>query len=143
MIEQIQTEINAIRAQIDALNKEKSNLSVELDIIDDSPEGVVNAYRRRASDNIENAAQMKGIDDALAALKVMLEEKQSQLKHLTSLEPQTSSIQKIEDEIELTKKTSKNTRRACKLPCRRAKTGSSPFEKLRRQDQPSLLAHIL
>ncbi|MEO0967969.1 MAG: hypothetical protein AAFX80_06380 [Cyanobacteria bacterium J06639_18] len=107
MIEQIQTEINAIRAQIDALNKEKSNLSVELDIIDDSPEGVVNAYRRRASENIENAAQMKGIDDALAALKVMLEEKQSQLKHLTSLEPQTSSIQKIEDQIELTKKQAK------------------------------------
>ena len=107
MIEQIQTEINAIRAQIDALNKEKSNLSVELDIIDDSPEGVVNAYRRRASENIENAAHMKGIDDALAALKVMLEKKQSQLKHLTSLEPQTSSIQKIEDQIELTKKQAK------------------------------------
>ncbi|WP_201026236.1 hypothetical protein [Mastigocoleus testarum] len=107
MIEQIQTEINAIRTQIDVLDKERSNLSVELDIIDASPEGIVNAYRRRASENIENAAQIKGIDDALAALKVILEEKQSQLKHLISLEPQTSSIEQIEDQIEITKKQAK------------------------------------
>ncbi len=107
MTEQIQTEINAIRAQIYALRQERASLCVELDVVDSSPEAIVDAYRRRASENVQNAAQIKGIDDALAALKAMLEEKQSQLKHLISLEPQVSSIKQIENQIEATKKQAK------------------------------------
>ena len=107
MTEQIQTEINAIRAQIDALCSERESLNVELNVIDNSPEAIVDAYRRRASENVRNAAQIKGIDDAIAALEVMLEQKQSQLKPLTSLEPQISGYEEIEEKIEATKKQAK------------------------------------
>lgn len=103
MTEQIQIEIDAIRAQIDALNKERSGLTPELDVVDDSPEAIVDAYRRRASENIRNAAQIKGIDDAIAALQVILEQKQSQQKHLISSELQISKFEQIEERIEATK----------------------------------------
>lgn len=107
MTEQLQTEINAIRAQIDALSKERASLNVELDVVDDSPEAIVDAYRRRASENVGYSAQIKGIDDAIAALEVMLEQKQSQLKHLISSELQISKFEQIEEQIEATKKQAK------------------------------------
>lgn len=107
MTEEIQTEINAIRAQIDALCKERSTLSVELDVVDASPEAIVDAYRRRASENVQNAAQIKGIDDAITALQVILEQKQSQLKHLVSSELQISKFEQIEEQIEATKEQAK------------------------------------
>ena len=88
-------------------------MSVDLDVVDASPEAIVDAYRRRASENVQNAAQIKGIDDAIAALQVILEQKQSQLKHLISSEfqisseCQTSKFEQIEEQIEATKEQAK------------------------------------
>ncbi|AFZ02751.1 hypothetical protein [Calothrix sp. PCC 6303] len=82
-MEQISAEINALNAQIQALLEERETLtSVNFDSSDDSLESIVAAYRRQARENPALAAEVKGIDDAIAFLEKQLKQKQSQLQRL-------------------------------------------------------------
>jgi septal ring factor EnvC (AmiA/AmiB activator) len=82
-VEQIPAEINALNTQIQALQAERDTLtSVNFDSDDNSIESIVAAYRRQARENPGLAAEVKGIDDAIAFLEKQLQQKQAQLQRL-------------------------------------------------------------
>jgi hypothetical protein len=80
-MDQIQAEIEAIRAQIKLLQEERASFTIE-EVLpeDDSPEAITKAYRRQARESAKVAAEVKGIDDAIAALQAQLRQKQGGLK---------------------------------------------------------------
>jgi septal ring factor EnvC (AmiA/AmiB activator) len=97
-VQQIQAEIEAIRSQIESLRQERAALIVEHVALpeDNSPQAIAQAYRRYARETAQLSAEIKGIDDAIAALSVQLNQKQSELAAL-----QIESIQKsIEQQVE-------------------------------------------
>ncbi|MFQ4144301.1 hypothetical protein [Chlorogloeopsis sp. ULAP02] len=88
-MEQYQAEIAAIQAQIQALRQERTYLAVNITPPEnDSPQAIAEVYRRQAKENAELFAELKGIDDAIAALEAQLKQKQAQLTRR-----QTQSIQ--------------------------------------------------
>jgi HD-GYP domain-containing protein (c-di-GMP phosphodiesterase class II) len=82
-MEQEQTaEIAAIQSQIQALRQERASFAVQITPLENdssSPQAIVQLYRRQAQENAELFAQLKGIDDAIAALEALLTKKQAQL----------------------------------------------------------------
>ncbi len=97
-IEQIQAEIAAIRAQIEALQKEGASLTVNVTLPEsDSPQAIAQAYRRYARENPQLVAELKGIDDAIAALKAQLTEKQTQLKRWQTQAKRISQQEQLEE----------------------------------------------
>lgn len=75
----LQEEIEALRAQIEALRQERATLSIQpVQIESHSPEAIAQAYRRHARESAQLAAEVKGIDDAISALEAELEQKQAQ-----------------------------------------------------------------
>lgn len=81
MMQKLQTDIEAIRNQIYRLKKERSRLQTPaIAPVDDSPEAISDAYRTQARETAEISAEMKGIDDAIAALTKQLQQKQQQLQ---------------------------------------------------------------
>ncbi|WP_250122113.1 hypothetical protein [Chroococcidiopsis sp. CCMEE 29] len=102
-MEQIQA-IEAIRSQIEALRQERAALSVDMVFPEDvSPEAIADAYRRHARETAQVSAEVKGIDDAIAALEAQLNQKQAELEALQT-EPQRKSI---EQQVEEGKKRAK------------------------------------
>ncbi|MDM9379994.1 hypothetical protein QUB80_04680 [Chlorogloeopsis sp. ULAP01] len=88
-MEQYQAEIAAIQSQIQALRQERAALAVNVTPPEnDSPQAIAQVYRRQAKENPELFAELKGIDDAIAALEAQLKQKQAQLTRR-----QTQSIQ--------------------------------------------------
>jgi HD-GYP domain-containing protein (c-di-GMP phosphodiesterase class II) len=88
-MEQYQAEIAAIQSQIQALLQERDALAVNVTPPEnDSPQAIAEVYRRQAKENPELFAELKGIDDAIAALEAQLKQKQAQLTRR-----QTQSIQ--------------------------------------------------
>lgn len=82
-MEKLQAEITELQSQIDALETERVALTPNLlPNGDESPQNIVEAYRRHARENPQLAAEIKGIDDAIAALESQLKQKQAQLKRL-------------------------------------------------------------
>ncbi len=82
-MEKIPAEIAALTDQIDALQQERAALTPNLATTsNDSPQNIVEAYRRQARENPELAVEIKGIDDALAALEIQLKKKQALIKRL-------------------------------------------------------------
>lgn len=82
-MEKIQAEIAALNAQIDALHSERATFTPSLlTTDDDSPQHIVETYRRQARENPEIAVEIKGLDDAITALEIQLKQKQAQLKRL-------------------------------------------------------------
>ncbi|HEY9872253.1 MAG TPA: hypothetical protein V6D12_02400 [Candidatus Obscuribacterales bacterium] len=80
-MEQIQAEIEAIRSQIAALKEERQQLIVDAVVPENkSPEAIVQAYRDHARETAHQSAEVKGIDDAIAALEAQLQQKQAQLQ---------------------------------------------------------------
>lgn len=82
-MDQIQLEIEAIRSQIKLLETERAKFSIE-EVLpkNNSPEAITEAYRRQARESAKVAAEIKGIDDAIAALQAQLQQKQSVFKPL-------------------------------------------------------------
>ncbi|MBD2569142.1 hypothetical protein [Anabaena lutea] len=69
-MEQMQVQIKELNSQIQALQQERdalTNNKVESGE-NDSPQAIVEAYRRQARENVQLSAELKGIDDAIAAL---------------------------------------------------------------------------
>ncbi|WP_236738927.1 hypothetical protein [Chroogloeocystis siderophila] len=76
MMNDIQAEITAIQTQIEALCQERTSLTTDpIDLESASPEEIANAYRRRAKQDLQLFAEVKGIDDAIAALEAQLAQK--------------------------------------------------------------------
>jgi chromosome segregation ATPase len=80
-MQQIQSEIAALKSQIQALQQERAALTKN-DIESsehNSPLAIAEAYRRQARENPQLAAELKGIDDAIAFLENQLKQKQAQI----------------------------------------------------------------
>ena len=80
-MEDIQAEIAVIHCQINQLQLEGASLAVDITPSkDDSPQAIAESYRRQARENPQLFAELKGIDDAIAALQAQIIEKQTLLK---------------------------------------------------------------
>jgi len=75
------TEIQELRDYIRSLQTERANLRQALTPVQtsDRPADIVQACRDRARLTIDQSAELKGIDDAIAALETQLLEKQAAL----------------------------------------------------------------
>lgn len=98
MMQQTQAEIEAIRSQIAALQQERASLSVDSVVRpeDNSPEAIAAAYRRHARETAQVSAEVKGIDDAIAALTAQLNRKQAELEAWQTQQTQRSIEQQVE-----------------------------------------------
>ncbi len=97
-MEQIQTEISAIRSQIEALRQERASLTVNMVSPENgSPGAIAEAYRRHARETAQLSAEVKGIDDAIAALEAQLNHKQVELERLQTEPKQLSLEQQVEE----------------------------------------------
>ncbi|GAX46002.1 hypothetical protein NIES4075_70230 [Tolypothrix sp. NIES-4075] len=88
-MEQIQAEIAAIRDSIDALQEERATLTINDVVISNensSPQAIAEAYRHHARETAQISTEIKGIDDAIAALKAELQNKQAQLNSFSNLQ---------------------------------------------------------
>lgn len=101
-MEQIQAEIEAFRSQIEALRQERDSFIVnEVSPENESPEAIAEAYRRHARETAQLSAEVKGIDDAIAALEAQLNQKQIDLERLQT-EPKS-----LEQQLEEGRKQAK------------------------------------
>ena len=103
-MQNIQSEIAVIRSQINQLRREGASLAVNIaPSQEDSPQAIAEAYRRQARENPQLFAELKGIDDAIAALETQLIEKQTLLKksskgYITRLSQQKEELEKFKTE---------------------------------------------
>ncbi|WP_138497692.1 hypothetical protein [Nostoc sp. PA-18-2419] len=97
-MDQIQVEIAALKSQIQVLQQERAALTIN-NIIDenDSPLAIVEAYRSQARENPQLSAELKGIDDAVAALELQLQQKQGQLARWEIESKQLTQQQQLEE----------------------------------------------
>lgn len=98
-MQQIQAEIEAIRSQIEALQQERASMKVDNVILPEnsSPQAIAAAYRNHAQETAQISAQVKGIDDAIAALTTQLNQKQAQLAPSQNQQSQKSIQQQVEE----------------------------------------------
>ncbi|MFN6538959.1 MAG: hypothetical protein RM021_021755 [Nostoc sp. EkiNYC01] len=98
-MDQIQTEITALKSQIQALQQERAALTINNVILgeNDSPLAMVDAYRRHARENPQLSAELKGIDDAVAALELQVQQKQAQLARWQIESKQLTQQQQLEE----------------------------------------------
>jgi chromosome segregation ATPase len=91
-VDRLQADIEAICSQIEALRRERQQISIAAATpIGDSPQAITDAYRRHARETAQVSAEVKGIDDAIAALSAQLSQKQQQsgnLQKMSSMEQQ-------------------------------------------------------
>ncbi|WP_214662627.1 prefoldin domain-containing protein [Amazonocrinis nigriterrae] len=99
MIEQIQAEIAALTSQIQALQQERAALTINnvMKSENDSPLAIVEAYRRQARENPQLSAEIQGIDGAIAALNVQLQQKQAKLARWQVESKQLTQQQQLEE----------------------------------------------
>jgi DNA repair exonuclease SbcCD ATPase subunit len=103
-MEQIQAEITVLKEQINALYEERVQLSPKFIVpANNSPKGMVEAYRRFARENPQISVELKGIDDAIAALERQLEGKRRELNKLQK----KSQRESIEEELEAAREQAK------------------------------------
>lgn len=105
-MEDIRAEIRAIRSQINQLRREGAALAVNImPSENDSPQAIAEAYRRHARENPQLFAELKGIDDAIAALEAQLTDKQAQLKpergYITRLSEQREKLEKAKTQAKV------------------------------------------
>ena len=78
-MDKLQTDIEAIYSQIEELRRERQQLSnAAIAPAGDSPQAIADAYRRHARETAQVSAEVKGIDDAIAALSAQLSQKKQQ-----------------------------------------------------------------
>ncbi len=91
-MDRLQADIEAICSQIEALRGERQQISIAAAApVGDSPQAIADAYRRHARETAQVSAELKGIDDAIAALQAQLNQKQQQsgnLRKMSSMEQQ-------------------------------------------------------
>jgi hypothetical protein len=80
-MEQIQAEMAALNSQIQILLEERAALTINNVISgeNDSPQAMVEAYRRQARENAQLSVELQGIDAAIAALEGQIKQKQGKL----------------------------------------------------------------
>lgn len=74
-MEQIQDEMAALKSQIQILLEERAALTINnvISAENDSPQAMVEAYRRQARENAQLSVELQGIDAAIAALEVQIQ----------------------------------------------------------------------
>ncbi|MBD1932126.1 MULTISPECIES: hypothetical protein [Cyanophyceae] len=98
-MEPLQAEIDAIRSQLEALKQERESLKVDPVLPSyDSPEAIVEAYRRHARETSQMSAEIKGIDDAIAALEAKLKQLVGQPLELLQRQRKQNSLEQQLDE---------------------------------------------
>jgi hypothetical protein len=98
MSNEIHTEITTLKSQIQVLQQERAALTINnvLSAKSDSPSAMVEACRRQARENPQLSVELKGIDDAIAALELQLQQKQGELEHWQHQSPQLTPKQELE-----------------------------------------------
>ncbi|MEG5059346.1 hypothetical protein QUB60_15370 [Microcoleus sp. A2-C5] len=93
-MDKLQTDIKAISSQIEALRRERQQLSIGAAApLGDSPQAIADAYRRHARETAEVSAEVKGIDDAIAALSDQLHQKQQLSVNLQRRNPMEEQVE--------------------------------------------------
>jgi chromosome segregation ATPase len=93
-VDKLQADIQAISSQIDALRRERQQISIAAAApIGDSPQAIADAYRRHARETAQVSAEVKGIDDAIAALLDQLNQKQQQSGKLQKMSPMEQQVE--------------------------------------------------
>jgi chromosome segregation ATPase len=97
------TEIDQIKSHIQTLQQERTALLQNLlpSSESDSPLAIANALRHQARENPQLAAELKGIDDAIAFLEQQLQHKQAQIQLL----PRHQRLSQQQQELEAAKQT--------------------------------------
>ncbi|MEG4248142.1 hypothetical protein QUB37_16995 [Microcoleus sp. AT3-A2] len=93
-MDKLQTDIEAIYSQIEELRRERQQLSIA-DVVPagDSPQAIADAYRRHARETAQVSAEVKGIDDAIAALSAQLSQKQQKSVKLQRITPMEEQVE--------------------------------------------------
>ncbi|NES99029.1 MAG: hypothetical protein F6K62_04440 [Sphaerospermopsis sp. SIO1G2] len=102
-MQKIQEEIRELNLQIQALQQERTALTqnnIESDK-NNTNLATVEAYRRQARENPQIAAELKGIDDAIAFLEKQKQQKQTQLNSSLTF---TQRLAQQQQELEEAKK---------------------------------------
>lgn len=100
-MDQIQAEIEAIRSQIEVLQKERDALTGENILPEnDSPEAITQAYRHQARVEAQVSTEVNGIDNAIAALENQLQQKQRQLRRLPISKQQLAQKELLEEALQ-------------------------------------------
>ena len=93
-MDKLETYIEAICSEIEALRRERQQLSIGAATpVGDSPQAIADAYRRHARETAEVSAEVKGIDDAIAALSAQLNQKQQQSIKLQRISPMEEQVE--------------------------------------------------
>ncbi|MFN6530816.1 hypothetical protein [Nostoc sp. ChiSLP03a] len=103
-MEQTQAEIAALKSQIQALLEERAALTIKSNIIsgeNDSPQALVEAYRRQARENAQLSVELQGIDAAIAALEGKIKQKQGKLVRWQGESKQLIQQQQLEEAKEV------------------------------------------
>ncbi|MFM2062615.1 MAG: hypothetical protein RLZZ507_2285 [Cyanobacteriota bacterium] len=102
-MQKIQAEIKELNSQIQALQQERAELTknnIESGE-NNTTLAIVEAYRRQARENPQIAAELKGIDDAIAFLEQQKQQKQTQLNSSLTF---TQRLSQQQQELEAAKK---------------------------------------
>ncbi|MEH2145381.1 hypothetical protein [Nostoc sp.] len=102
-MEQIQAEMAALKSQIQILLKERAALTINnvISAENDSPQAMVEAYRRQARENAQLSVELQGIDAAIAALEVQIKQKQGKLVRWQVESKQLTQQQQLEEAKEV------------------------------------------
>ena len=93
-MDKLETDIEAICSEIEALRRERQQLSIGAAApVGDSPQAIADAYRRHARETAQVSAEVKGIDDAIAALSAQLNQKQQQSVNLQRISPMEEQVE--------------------------------------------------
>ncbi|MDZ7952261.1 hypothetical protein [Nostoc sp. DedQUE09] len=103
-MEQTQAEIAALNSQIQILLEERAALTIKNNVIsgeNDSPQAMVEAYRRQARENAQLSVELQGIDAAIAALEGQIKQKQGKLVRSQGESKQLIQQQQLEEAKEV------------------------------------------
>ncbi|MEH1892680.1 MAG: hypothetical protein V7K92_25620 [Nostoc sp.] len=102
-MEQIQDEMAALKSQIQILLEERAALTINnvISAENDSPQAMVEAYRRQARENAQLSVELQGIDAAIAALEVQIKQRQGKLVRWQVESKQLTQQQQLEEAKEV------------------------------------------
>ncbi len=93
-MDKLETDIEGICSEIEALRRERQQLSIGAATpVGDSPQAIADAYRRHARETAQVSAEIKGIDDAIVALSAQLNKKQQQSVKLQRITPMEEQVE--------------------------------------------------
>ena len=102
-MEQIQAEMAALNSQIQILLEERAALTINnvISSENDSPQAMVEAYRRQARENAQLSVELQGIDVAIAALEGQIKQKQGKLVRSQVVSKELIQQQELEEAKEV------------------------------------------